>query len=196
MRLIEEIKAVFDSMEMDYRSVAEHYAFTCEGCPDNCCSQRFHHHTHAEYHYLLEGLRLADPELARQILVKARIVVESYAHEAASGTQLRLMCPVNFDGRCELYMHRPMICRMHGLPHRFRMPDGREQRGGGCAIFSERVAKVDWTVNRTPHYSALARIESELRKGTLARGKYAKTTAQMIMDMLAEDEDLQALIAE
>lgn len=196
MRLLEEIKGVFDSMEADYRSVAEHYAFSCSGCVENCCTQRFHHHTLAEHYYLREGLRLAEPELARQILVKAKIVVDSYAHEAASDRTLPLMCPVNFDGRCALYEHRPMICRMHGLPHRFRMPDGREQRGGGCAVFSERVPKADWSVNRTPHYSALARIEGELRKGTLMHGGYSRTTAEMLMDMLAEDEALQALMTD
>jgi Fe-S-cluster containining protein len=185
---------VYDLMDEAYDSVQRHYGFGCKGCRDNCCTQRFHHHTLAEYHYLKEGLKQADPELARQILRKARVVVESYQKEQELGEILPLMCPVNFEGLCRLYEHRPMICRMHGLPHRFKRSDGREERGGGCARFGEAHPEPDWTVDRTKGYTALARIEGEIRKRTMNGQRVNMTTAEMLMQMLFEDPELQELI--
>jgi Fe-S-cluster containining protein len=187
------MRALYAAMDEAYDAVAKHYGFGCEGCEDNCCTQRFHHHTLAEYHYLLEGMKAAEPEPASRILVKAKIVLDSYRKEIEVGEVLPLMCPVNFDGLCGLYGHRPMICRMHGLPHRFRRPDGREERGGGCARFEEKNA-TDWTVDRTKEYAELAKIEGEIRKRTLRGGRYRKTTAEMLMDMWAEETYLRELM--
>jgi len=196
---LSRMKAVYDAMDAAYSAVARNYGFDCAGCEDNCCTQRFYHHTLAEYYYLYEGLRTADPELARKILVKARVVVDSYRHELHAGSVLPLMCPVNFDGLCRLYEHRPMICRMHGLPHRFFKPDGTEERGGGCARFEAGFGKkspAGGFVDRTILYTSLAAIERDIRERTLFRGRYRKTTAEMLLDMLAGDERLQRTIEE
>lgn len=188
------MKAVYDAMDRAYGSAAEHYGFSCEGCEDNCCTQRFYHHTLAEYYYLFEGLMQAERELIRQMLVKARIVADSYQREIQAGRILPLMCPANFEGLCRLYEHRPMICRMHGLPHRFIRPDGREERGTGCKRFEE-TRKADFLVDRTALYTALAEVEKEIRARTLFRGRYSKTTAEMLLDMLDEEPSLQEIMS-
>lgn len=190
------MRDIYDVMDEAYDKVQRHYGFSCEGCTDNCCTQRFHHHTLAEYYYLLEGLKQADPELVRQILTKTRVVVDSYEKERELGEILPLMCPINFDGLCRIYEHRPMICRMHGLPHRFKRPDGREERGGGCARYSEEHPRVDWTVDRTKAYAALAKVEADIRRRTLIRERVKLTTAEMLMDMLERDPELQTLVSE
>jgi len=191
-----KMRNVYDLMDEAYDAVQRHYGFSCEGCQDNCCTQRFHHHTLAEYHYLKDGLKQADPDLVRQILRKAKVVIERYQQERELGEILPLMCPVNFDGLCRLYEHRPMICRMHGLPHRFKRPDGKEERGGGCARFSEGRPAPDWTVDRTKGYSALAKTEGEIRQRTFNRQRVSMTTAEMLMKMLDEDEELQSLMSD
>jgi Fe-S-cluster containining protein len=190
------MRDIYDVMDEAYDKVQRHYGFSCEGCTDNCCTQRFHHHTLAEYYYLLEGLKQADPELVRQIMRKAGVVVESYEKERGLGEMLPLMCPINFDGLCRIYEHRPMICRMHGLPHRFKRPDGREERGGGCARFSDEHPKVDWTVDRTKAYAGLAKVEAEIRRRTLIRDRVKLTTAEMLIDLLERDPELQKIMSE
>ncbi len=183
-------------MDEAYDKVQRHYGFSCEGCTDNCCTQRFYHHTLSEYYYLLEGLKQAEPELVRQILRKARVVVETYQKELEAGEIFPLMCPINFDGLCRIYEHRPMICRMHGMPHRFKRPDGREERGGGCIPFSEANPKIDWTVDRTKPYTALAKLEGDVRKRSFNNTRVNMTTAEMLVDMWANDPYLQKLMNE
>ena len=178
-----KMNALYEEMERDYASVARHYGFSCQGCTDNCCTQRFFHYTLAEYRYLMEGLLMAEPALAGRIIDKARKVVEAYRSETPESGPQPLMCPVNFDGLCSLYAHRPMICRLHGVPHRFRDPSGTETRGGGCERFDSSHPQVDWTVNRTPHYNRLARIERELRAGLKFGENVQLTTAEMLVKM-------------
>lgn len=180
--LLGRVEQLYARMNEAYSGVADRYGFDCTGCEDNCCTQRFHHHTLAEYFYLLEGLRKADRELAGKILQRAREVVEAYGEEGPEGRTLPLMCPVNFDGLCRLYMHRPMICRLHGLPHLFRRPDGVTVQGGGCQRF-EALHRASVRIDRTGFYTELASIEKELRARLGFEGRYRKTTAQMLLDM-------------
>lgn len=191
---IERMADAYEAMDSDYDSVARHYGFSCEGCEDNCCTQRFFHYTMAEYMYLLEGMRGRDPGLASEIVRKAREVVAAYEDERASGEIKPLMCPANFDGLCSVYPHRPMICRLHGLPHRFTDPKGRETRGGGCPRFDSQVPETDWTVKRTVHYNTLARIEGEMRSRQLIGRPIRFTTAEMLVMMADTDRELQGLI--
>jgi|Deesub1362A_J573_1020465.scaffolds.fasta_scaffold00045_130 Fe-S-cluster containining protein len=170
-------------MDRAYDAVAGYYGFNCEGCEDNCCKQRFYHYTLVEYYYLLEGVKKAEPELVRTILTRAKIVTETYFKELQIGEILPLMCPVNSDGRCTLYEYRPMICRLHGLPHKFLKPDGAVQEGGGCHRF-ELLHKAAVRLDRTVAYTELAQLEKELRAELGFKGRYKKTTAEMLMDMV------------
>ena len=192
--LLSNMKTLYAKMQKDYDSVGRHYGFTCEGCTENCCTQRFFHYTHAEYFHLLEGMREAEKELAREIVRKAKDVVSLYAGEEDPLNPKPIMCPVNFDGLCRLYEHRPMICRMHGLPHRVRDPKGSESRGGGCGRFEAMINKVDWSVNRTPHYTALARVEGALRHERRLSGSLRLTTSEMIVMMVEQDPERKDLL--
>jgi Fe-S-cluster containining protein len=187
------MQILFNAMEGDYDSVATHYTFSCKGCQDNCCTQRFFHYTWAELFYLIEGLRQAEPERAKEIVRKSQEVVSAYEVEKDPMNPDPIMCPINFDGLCSLYTHRPMICRMHGLPHRVKGPQNRETRGTGCSVFISKDIKVDWTVNRTPHYTALARIERDTRLRKRLTGNLRMTTAEMIIWAVENDEDLKNL---
>jgi Fe-S-cluster containining protein len=192
-QFIPDISALYTQMEKAYDELAEHYSFSCGGCGQNCCTQRFYHYTFAEYVYLHEGLRSAAPELAAKILHNAGRVTDSYTKELQIGEILPLMCPVNSDGMCTLYEYRPMICRLHGLPHKFTRPDGTVFNGGGCHRF-EADKKADRLLDRTFAYTELAHLEKDLRLETNFRQRLKKTTAEMLMDMLEEDPFLQDLI--
>ena len=178
----ERLRAVYDSMEEAYDEAALHYGFTCEGCTDNCCTQRFFHHTLSEYLYLMEGMKTLDDERRAEVLTLAKVVTDTYPRELEAGEILPLMCPLNFGGLCALYEYRPMICRAHGLPHRFQRPDGKNIEGGGCHRF-EAEHLVTVYIDRTEFYRGLAELERDLRAELGFTGRYKKTTAQMLLDM-------------
>jgi Fe-S-cluster containining protein len=183
---LSRLAGIYAGMDEAYGRVASHYGFGCQGCQDNCCTQRFQHHTLAEFFYLFEGLRNSDEALAREMLSRAREVVVSYHAEAGTGRVLALMCPANFEGLCRLYEHRPMICRLHGLPHEFRRPDGFTARGGGCLRFQQMNPDEALRVDRTEFYRALAMLEGELRGRLGYSRRYGKTTAEMLVDMAGQ----------
>jgi hypothetical protein len=71
------------------------------------------------------------------------------------------MCPLNEDGLCILYEHRMMICRLHGVPNRVRMPNGETQHFPGCFKSRELTAGLASppSLDRTNFYRRLADIE-------------------------------------
>ena len=172
-------------MDSAYAGIAGRYELDCGDCDENCCRQRFYHYTLAEYLYLLEGVKKLPAGKRDLIFRRAKVVTESYAHELAAGEIFKLMCPANFEGLCSLYEWRPMICRLHGVPHHFKMPDGTERTGGGChKVKGGPLPSLD----RTPFYASLAEIEKGLREGLNYRQRIKKTTAQMLLDMAFELE--------
>ncbi len=89
-------------------------------------------------------------------------------------------CPLWQDERCRLYAHRPMICRLHGLPHRLWRPDGVEQTGPGCDEFHRCCGAAVQRLDRTPLYRQLALLEGELRQACGVRERIRMTGAEMI----------------
>lgn len=190
---MDKMKHLYASMDKACSELAGETGFTCKDCKDNCCVQRFHHYTLAEYHYLLEGVRQADDELVGRMLTRASVVTDTYLKEIQIGEILKIMCPVNEGGMCRLYEWRPMICRLHGLPHSFQRPDGEVVQADGCHRFKELAPESRLALDRTPFYRELADIERELRIDLGHRGKYKKTTAEMLMGMVSEDSGGEAL---
>lgn len=183
--LLVRLKELFGGLDREYDRVAGHYGLSCEGCAENCCSQRFFHHTTIEYFLLKEGMGQLKEQQREKIIRRAHVATESYLREVAAGEMMPLTCPANFDGLCALYEHRPMICRAHGLPHEFRRPDGVVMDGGGCHRL-ELKGEPDLKVDRTVTYAGLAGIEREMRGLMPIGGRYRKTTAEMLMDMAPE----------
>ena len=176
---METIARLFAAMDADYQRAAQSHGFICAGCDDNCCRTRFYHHTLVEYLYLHQGLNaLAAAERGR-LAARAAQVAASMAAEPPEP----VMCPLNEQGRCVLYAHRPMICRLHGIPHLLRRPDGRRQEGPGCGDFDRQCgAAAQPLLDRTPLYSVLAELERELRRRLGFGGKIRMTIAQMVIE--------------
>jgi Fe-S-cluster containining protein len=168
--LIERLLKLYASMDNAYAEAMERYGFSCSGCTDNCCNSRFHHHTIIECLCLHEGLKAALPEPREEMLKKAMNHIEG------------ALCPVNSGGLCALYSHRPMICRLHGMPYVFAMPDGRRVKGGGCGRFNGKheLNACDKVIDRTPFYRELAEIERLAREAAGLTGRYKKTTAEIL----------------
>jgi Fe-S-cluster containining protein len=188
----ERVRDLYGRMGMAYDRSAACYGFSCTGCDENCCEERFYHHTLAEFLYLLRGVQASDEQTRQDIFSRACAVTELYRAHDAAGQPRRVMCPLNRDGLCSLYEFRLMICRLHGVPYRMRRPDGTATQGSGCH-------KIDWDMSdeksyacmldRTDLYRELAAVEIELRQ-LLGFSHRIKMT---IAEMLTEMEDLLAV---
>lgn len=172
-------------MDRAYSGAAAVYGFQCPGCAENCCEERFFHYTLVEHAYFMKGFYSLSGVYRSLIFQKAGDVLGRYAAQDQR-PGMRVMCPLNFNGLCSLYEYRPMICRLHGIPHRMKKEDGPEQGFPGCHEFETHIApgkREDAVFDRTEFYSAMAAIEIDLRRTLDFRGSYKKTVAAMIADM-------------
>ena len=179
-----KIKYLYSSMDAAYAKAAESYGFRCSGCSESCCEERFYHYTLAEHLYLIEGMSSLDRETAGEVLVRAEDAVGLYRLHDLQGRSERVLCPLNFNGLCRLYEYRPMICRLHGIPHRIRKPGGSEQTGPGCSRFAEEITPASLSepvFDRTEYYSGMAALEIELRRLVNFSGRCRKTVAEMLI---------------
>jgi Fe-S-cluster containining protein len=183
---IERIRALYVLMDEAYSLAAERAGFECRGCSDSCCDERFYHYTLAEHFFLLEGLRSLDGEIASRILDEAAETVRLHRLQDLQGTAGSAVCPLCSGGICAIYAYRPMICRLHGIPHTLRKK-GIVQTGPGCHGFPEEAAEklAGSGLDRTGFYTEMAAIEIELRRLTRFRGSYKKTVAGMIVEGLS-----------
>jgi hypothetical protein len=175
------LEVLFESMDQKYKQAAEYYGFYCEGCEDNCCRTRFYHHSLLEYLYIHEGFQTLSQNKQIEIQNKALAVCRETEADKQKELTLRRMCPLNFDGRCILYHYRPMICRLHGIPHELHRPGQKTIYGPGCDTFIKMCGeKKDYPFDRTPFYFEMAGLENELRQAVGFQKKLKITVAQMI----------------
>lgn len=176
-----QLSRLYGQMDQAYRRIAGQTGFHCRGCEDNCCRSLFYHHTFLEFFYLKKGLRTLGPDHRAALEHRAARICESTEKALAGGEQPRFMCPLNENARCLLYEFRPMICRLHGVAHSMRLPDGRLRKGPGCAAFEAGYAGPGISVlDRTPVYQAMAALEQSLRHELGLAHKLKMTVARII----------------
>ena len=183
--LLNRLEALFREMDRAYAAVADQYGFRCNGCADNCCLTRFSHHTLAEYLYLVEGLRSLESGVRQAVQKQALAVEAGMAAADRRDEPIRIMCPLNRDEQCMLYPYRPMICRLHGIPHELHRPGGNVIKNPGCDEFFDQCRESGKTeyvrFDRTPFYRQMAMMEKELRQKTGYSDKIKFTIAQMLV---------------
>lgn len=184
--LFRELGVLYAEMDRQYARAAAHYGFACTGCTDNCCMTRFHHHTLLEYAYLRQGFERLDRSERTDACGRAEKYAEALARWERQGRSeaFRMMCPVNKEGWCLLYAWRPMICRLHGIPHELN-PPGRPRMlfGQGCAAFSAQCGHLPYhRFDRTPFYARMSALEKRLKSMLGISAKLKKTVAHMIVE--------------
>ncbi len=181
---LQRLELIFNKMDNKYNELCEYYGFYCTGCEDNCCFTRFYHHTFAEYLYMKKGLDTLAPANRKEIAQKALSICRQTSELEKSGLPVHLPCPLNYDGMCVLYAYRPMICRLHGIPHELALP-GRERKiNPGCDEFNAKCgSKKYMKFDRTHLYAELAGLESSMKKELNISERIKMTIAQMISSL-------------
>lgn len=183
-----ELVDIYTTMEQRYDRTASEIGQSCAGCPDNCCDSYFLHHTYCEWAYLWEGIQALDDQTRQRITLRSQQYVAESRKVLSRGERPELTCPLlNDAGRCCLYAHRLMICRLHGVPAAMTRPDGRTLKFPGCFRCQERVReKYDREkdvpfMDRTELLGRIAALESELLGGKRHLfPKVRRTIAEMI----------------
>lgn len=190
---LDRLQDIFADMDAGYTLAADHYQFGCDGCTDNCCLTRFYHHTNLEYFYLRRGFEKLDRRRRHKLLSEAEKVCREAAEADKKQLPVRQMCPLNHDSVCVLYPYRPMICRLHGIPHELRNPGRQVVCGPGCSTFDERCSDKPYIrFDRTAFYIKLAGLENEFKQTAGLAGRIKMTVAEMIVSMARQSQGSEA----
>jgi Fe-S-cluster containining protein len=159
--LFKRLSRLYSEMEETYNRAAAKIGLSCQGCPDNCCTSHFQHHTYIEWAYLWKGIGSRPDEEKREFMNRAAEYVRQSRALLAQGLRPSIMCPLNNNGLCQLYEYRLMVCRMHGVPNSFVRPDGRRVSFPGCFRCQELYSRLKEVpvVDRTNFYRDLASLE-------------------------------------
>ncbi len=180
-KLFQQLIDNYATMDRAWDMTASQYGFQCEGCEDNCCTSLFFHHTFVEKAFLIQGFEQLAPEIKKEVRARAESYYNKTFIDGKMPVSLKLMCPLNQGGRCQVYGARPMICRLHGLPHELHRPGSAPVRGPGCHAgqFDRTPSYIPF--DRTPFYREMAKAEIKFRQETGKTGKIKETVAQMIL---------------
>jgi Fe-S-cluster containining protein len=178
---LEQLRIIYSAMDKKYQEAADYYNFHCTGCDDSCCFTRFYHHTLLEYLYIMEGYHALVNEQKVQVRNRALEVCRKTREADEKGTPVRLMCPLNVNNLCLIYTYRPMICRLHGIPHVLQRPGQGALYSEGCEVFTKQCqGKERLEFDRTPFYIKMAELEKELKQAVGMTRKIKMTVAQMV----------------
>ena len=185
---LERLAGIFNAMDAGYEQVAGRHGFVCRGCEDNCCRTRFYHHTLLEYTALYRGYALLPVDEKQRAVERASEYCRRHTEADAAGTRVQPWCPLNENGRCLSYDVRPMICRLHGIPHVLQQAGGRVVQGPACAYFeSNHELENNPPLDRTPFYKAMAELEKSFRSALGVNVKFKQTIAEMILSFRTGD---------
>jgi len=178
---LDKLTVVFKAMDAGYEQAAGQYGFVCRGCEENCCRSRFYHHTLLEYMAIYTGYSCLAAEERQQAVARASAYCRQQAEADAKGVAARAWCPLNAEGRCMVYELRPMICRLHGIPHELHLPGGKTIQGPGCDdCMAHHATEKHITLDRTSFYREMSVLEKAFRAALGTNGKFKMTIAEMI----------------
>ena len=179
---LKKLEAVYAEMDRAYDRSAAYHGFSCTPCTENCCLTRFYHHTTIEFAYLLHGFDGLSRETQDLCLTRAETYNREMERAASTGGAFSHMCPVNENGLCMVYAFRPMICRLHGIPHEVNPPGRGKVFGSGCMAFEKSCGAVSCHgFDRTPFYMEMAELEQAFRREVNITEKFKMTVAGMLL---------------
>ena len=181
---LQKLTELYSEMQEAYDKVALLLDFSCDGCPDNCCDSYFQHYTYIEWAYLMEGFDALPEDERHRYRKRAQEYIVASEKALAAGERPEVMCPLNDDGRCGLYGHRLLICRLHGVPGGFTLPSGDKRAFPGCDRCQElnRDKPNTTALDRTLFFRKMAALEDEfIGRSRMSVPKVKMTIAEMLL---------------
>ncbi|SNR75926.1 Putative zinc- or iron-chelating domain-containing protein [Humidesulfovibrio mexicanus] len=185
--VLKRLRDLYARMDQAYDASAKAIGLSCDGCTDSCCETLFRHHTYAEWMVLWEGFAALPEDRRQDMLAQAETYVRIHQN-ALPGTRPRVPCPASEqrDGGlvCGIYAHRPMVCRLHGVPNVLHKPGGETAAFPGCDRAQQRAKTCPPALlDRTPLLSELARLEMDLlgQGGMSRHPRVNLTIAEMLL---------------
>ncbi|MDP2849050.1 MAG: YkgJ family cysteine cluster protein [Humidesulfovibrio sp.] len=185
--ILRRLRELYTRMDQAYAASASAIGLTCQGCKDSCCESLFRHHTYVEWTDLALGF--AALPAPRQAEIRAQAADYLRIHQnALPGMRPRVPCPASVESEgalvCGIYEHRPMVCRLHGVPNVLMRSGGQQSAFPGCDRAQDLAKTCEPALlDRTPLLSELARLEMDLlgreRMGKLPRVDL--TIAEMLL---------------
>jgi len=187
-RYTDRLSDVYERLDSAYDELAMKYdGFSCNGCEKVCCDRVFIHFTLIEHFHLIEGFRKLSPDKREAVLERAEEYNRGFSETAHPEENFRMLCPLCEENRCILHPHRPLLCRVYGLPGVLKRETGEPLRFPGCWRFLDLHGEGSEPLDRTAFFGEVAGIEKELREKLTYFQRYRKTVAQMILDEKRKD---------
>lgn len=183
--ILKPLRELYARMDQAYAASASAIGLSCAGCADSCCETLFRHHTCVEWLALCEGFAALPGERRQDMLAQAETYLRIHGN-ALPGTRPRVPCPASLATEtglvCGLYEHRPMVCRLHGVPNVLHKPGGEAAAFPGCDRAQE-LAKTcpPALLDRTPLLAELARLEMALARSGTRPPRVNLTIAEMLL---------------
>ena len=185
--VLKRLYELYERMDAAYAASAAAIGLSCQGCADSCCETLFRHHTYVEWTALAQGFAALPPARQDEVRTQAETYLRIHRN-ALPGTRPRVPCPAGVSTEsglvCGIYAHRPMVCRLHGVPNVLQRPGAAPAAFPGCDR-AQNLAKTcePALLDRTPLLSDLAHLEMDLlgreRMGKLPRVDL--TIAEMLL---------------
>ena len=189
---LKRLTLLYRRMDQAYAAAAGALGLTCSGCADSCCETVFRHHTYVEWSGLWAGLVALPAARQEEIRQAAENWLRRHQNPLLPGVRPRVPCPLSEKSsaespeglRCGLYEHRPMVCRLHGVPNVLIHPRGGQSAFPGCER-AQALGEVcePAPLDRTPLLTELARLEMDMvgREGLGKLPRVDLTIAEMIL---------------
>ncbi len=181
-QLIPRLQELYQEMDSAYCALAERAGFSCDGCDGaKCCTVDLILHTFVEKLYLRRGFNALETSLQLEVLGRCKAVLKAKQEDPYGYAYRTAVCVLNVDGKCILYDYRPMICRLAGVPHFIRRPDGKKVRGPACERYLRNIAPhaPGLELDRSGFYRQLAEIEIQMVH-SLGRRTVSRTIAETL----------------
>lgn len=176
------LEELYRRIDSSYSQAAGQVGFSCQECDgEKCCTVDLTLHTFVETAYLRHGIEKLDLQRRSDVTQRSAVVLAAKVYDPAGPAYRDAPCVLNLDGLCSVYDHRPMICRLAGIPHVFRRPDGSILEAGGCPRYEAEIlpAYPHLRIDRTPFYRDMAEIEIKAVRSAGRRAP-SRTIAEII----------------
>lgn len=97
-----------------------------------CCEHGQYPYSELEYKYLAEGFN----KLEEKTKVAIKSIIQEIKNEQSNSKEEKFFykCPLLLEGKCSVYEHRGIICRIYGLMYFYEDKEGNDKFSMPCCV--------------------------------------------------------------